>query len=431
MRRRIIADFFSHKSHVLAVCLGVSVLLLGLLPASADVTAQGWPFFATSNSSPWDQPFDRSAAREWERNPPKGYPTLSKANIEPTRKAIKRYAAIVKKGGWPRIPKAGLKGKDRKKTIEFVRRRLFLTGDLAEESGFAMTFDSYVERAVQRFQKRHGLSPTGKLDKFTVAALNVSAKVRLRQLRTNLNRIRILSAKTAKKYILVNIPAAQIEVVENDEIVSRHAAVVGKKDRQSPLLVSKVHEINFNPYWHLPQSIVRKDLVPKARRYAKRGKDILKAFKINAYNGSGRKINSKKINWFSPAVYNYSYRQDPWKDNSMGFVKINFHNTYSVYLHDTPSKRLFGRNYRASSSGCVRVQNVKQLVSWLLESNGDWGLSRVAGMEESGERRDVRLKKRVQIRLAYLTAWATKDATVHFRRDLYRRDGVGAKASAY
>ena len=115
----------------------------------------------------------------------------------------------------------------------------------------------------------------------------------------------------------------------------------------------------------------------------------------------------------------------------MGFVKINFHNKHSVYMHDTPSKSLFGRNFRAHSSGCVRVQNVQQLVSWLLTSNSDWDARRVAHMKATGERKDVRLKQRVPVYFAYLTAWSTQDGVVHFRRDLYRRDGVGVMASAY
>jgi len=229
----------------------------------------------------------------------------------------------------------------------------------------------------------------------------------------------------------VNIPAAQIEAVENDEIVSRHAAVVGKVDRRTPLLSSKIHQINFNPYWHIPQSIVRKDLVPKARLYARRNKDILSEYRIDAYTGSGRKLDPRRINWNSPAVYSYAYRQQPWKDNSMGFVKINFPNQHSVYMHDTPSKSLFGRNFRAASSGCVRVQNVKQLVSWLLESNHGWDGAKVAEMERTGARKDVSLKRRVPVYFVYVTAWATKDGAVNFRRDLYARDRVGPTASAY
>ena len=212
----------------------------------------------------------------------------------------------------------------------------------------------------------------------------MSAQARLRQLQTNLARLNTLSKSAAKKYVLVNIPAAQIEAVHQDQVVSRHAAVVGKIDRRTPLLRSRIHEINFNPYWHVPASIVRKDLVPKARQYARLGKDVLGTYRIDAYDGRGRKLDPAKINWFSKSVYGYRYRQQPWKDNSMGFVKINFHNKFSVYMHDTPSKSLFGRNFRAHSSGCVRVENVQQLVSWLLAANGGWDVRRVAQMKENG-----------------------------------------------
>jgi murein L,D-transpeptidase YcbB/YkuD len=181
----------------------------------------------------------------------------------------------------------------------------------------------------------------------------------------------------------------------------------------------------------VPASIVRKDLVPKARQYARAGKDVLSIYRIDAYDGKGRKLNPARINWNSKAVYSYSYRQQPWEDNSMGFVKINFPNGHSVYMHDTPSKSLFGRNFRAHSSGCVRVQGVESLVGWLLQPNGGWDVSRVLDMKRTGARKDVRLKKRVPVYFAYVTAWATKDGTVNFRRDLYRRDGVGAMASAY
>ncbi len=164
--------------------------------------------------------------------------------------------------------------------------------------------------------------------------------------------------------------------------------------------------------------------------YAARGKDILGTYRIDAYAG-GRKLDPRRINWNSSAVYGYTYRQQPWKDNSMGFVKINFHNAHSVYMHDTPSKSLFRRNFRAHSSGCVRVQNVKQLVSWLLGANGGWDIGAISQIEQTGQRKDVNLKRQVPVYFVYMTAWATKDGQVNFRRDLYARDQVGVTASAY
>ncbi len=389
-------------------------------------------FGGASDGVDWNQTFDRSAAREWEKNPPKGFPTLDKANIPLMKQAVKRYAAIVSAGGWRKIPKGKMGPGYRGENVALLRKRLELTGDLQKSSSYSTMYDYYVERAIKRFQVRHGLTPSGIVDRRTLMALNVTAAARLRQLRTNIARLNGLTRHTAKRYVSVNVPAQQIEVVENGRIVSRHAAVVGKIDRQTPRLRSKIHEINFNPYWNVPQSIVRKDLVPKARAEAKRGRyDLLERFKISALDGKGRKVDPRKINWNSNSVYNYRYRQDPWKDNSMGFVKINFHNKHAVYMHDTPSKSLFGRNLRANSSGCIRVQNVKQLVTWLLKDNKDWSRSRVDQMQTNGERKDVRLKTRAPVYFVYVTSWATRDGTVHFRRDLYRQDGVGATASNY
>lgn len=414
----------------LAVPAMLGIVLGSAITANADVGSEAWGQGWASPVS-YGQSYDRAVARKWESQPVKGFPTLSKSNIAPLKLAIKRYQAIVARGGWKSLPLVKLKPGVRHPAVALLRRRLELTGDLAAGHGYSNRFGYYLDPAVKRFQARHGLTPSGIVGRATILALNVPAKARLSQLRTNLVRLRILSGRAAKKYVVVNIPAAQIEAVENDEIVSRHAAVVGKVDRRTPLLSSKIHQINFNPYWHIPQSIVRKDLVPKARLYARRNKDILSEYRIDAYTGSGRKLDPRRINWNSPAVYSYAYRQQPWKDNSMGFVKINFPNQHSVYMHDTPSKSLFGRNFRAASSGCVRVQNVKQLVSWLLESNHGWDGAKVAEMERTGARKDVSLKRRVPVYFVYVTAWATKDGAVNFRRDLYARDRVGPTASAY
>jgi len=398
-------------------------------PAASASDGNSWNPFGNHTNS-YSQPYDRTFIREWEANPPRGYPTISPANIEPMKAAIKRYAEVVADGGWKPVPEVQLQAGVTSQAVGILRQRLLLSGDLKQGSSYPDHFDYYLERAVKRFQASNGLSPTGIVDKRTIAALNVPASARLRQLRTNLSRVSELARTAGKKYVLVNIPAAQIEAVENDRVVSRHSGVVGKIDRKTPLLHSTIHELNFNPVWTLPPTVISKDLIPKGREMSRRNQDVLVQYGIDAYGADGRKLDSSKINWSSSAVNNLTYRQQPGQDNPLGFLKINFHNNYSVYMHDTPSESLFGRNFRAATSGCVRVQNVEQLGAWLLADNG-WSMGQVLSMKKSGERQDVRLKRPVPVHFVYITAWATEDGVVQFRRDLYQKDGVGETASAY
>jgi len=423
---------------VLAACVGVLVAGATLAVGETAHALDDWMQFGDKPGSSWSQPFDRSFIRRWESQPRRGYTTLSKKNLEPTRAAIRQYRDIVRDGGWPRIPDVKLRSGVSDPAVAVLRKRLQITGDLKQRGGYPRTYDYYVEKAVKRAQKRHGLTPTGIVDSATRAALNVSARARLQQLRRNLSRLTTLSRQASKygRYVLVNIPAAQIEAVENGNVVSRHAAVVGKPSRQTPVLQSRIHEINFNKEWILPPTVIREDLVPKGRSMSRAGKNVLERYGIDAYASydayrRGNKLNPRSINWSSSQPLNLFYAQDPGNDNPLGFVKLNFHNAHAVYLHDTPSQSLFGRNRRAESSGCIRVQGVHQLVNWILRDTPGWSLSRVRQMERTGETLDVDVKNPVKLFMSYVTAWATPDGVAHFRRDLYGRDGVGATASAY
>lgn len=398
-----------------------------LLPARADDSATSWirfqgqPIDAVATRS-----HDRAFVREWEANPPRGYPTLSRRNIEPTKAAIKRYRAIVKDGGWPKIPgKEKLEVGITSDAVRALQQRLIATGELRGRA--TRYFDYDTEKALKRFQATNGLTPTGRLDQRTRGALNVPAKVRLNQLRINLSRLRANVQSGKRRYVVVNIPAAQIEAVQDDRVYSRHTGVVGKVQRKTPILNSNIHELNFNPVWRLPPTVVTKDLIPKGRQMAGGKIDVLTKFGIDAY-ANGRKLDPKKVKWSTRQPYGLSYRQQPGKDNPLGFVKINFHNAHSVYLHDTPSDRLFGRNFRAASSGCVRVSNVEKLTAWLLRETKGMGMADVRHYKKSGETKTIRLKRSVPLKMVYLTAWATEDGVVQFRRDLYGRDGVGKVA---
>ena len=340
--------------------------------------------------------------------------------------AIFRYGDIVAKGGWEAIPEVGA---DQGAGLAKLRKRLEITGELRSGGAFD-AFDGSLQRALKRYQAANGLMPNGAIDKRTIAALNVPAAMRLKQLKTNLTRLQQLSLTAPKKYILVNIPAAQIEAVEGQQVTSRHAGIVGKMDRQTPILRSSITQLNFNPVWTLPPTVIEKDLVPKGQDMAKRGQSVLTKYSIEAYDGNGRKLDPTRVEWGSNQSRNLTYKQQPGPENPLGFVKINFDNNFSTYMHDTPSQSLFKNNFRAASSGCVRVQYIDRLAAWLLADNG-WSHEKVLAMKKSGERKDVTLKKPVTLYFAYVTAWATPDGIVQFRRDMYQRDGVGLVASAY
>lgn len=373
---------------------------------------------------------DRQFVREWEKNPPPGFPTLSPKNVAATKAAVKRYQEIVAKGGWETVPNIKLSYGQTHFAVAVLKRRLLVSGDLKDPNNEAEYFGSELEEAVKRFQATNGLTPTGIVDERTTLALNVPATVRLRQLRNGLARIQDYVSRTSKqKYVAVNIPAAQVEAVVGDKVVSRHAGVVGKPDRATPVLSTSIHEMNFNPVWRLPPTVISKDLIPRGREMQEAGKNVLVKFGIDAYDGSGKKIDPEKINWASSQPSGLSYRQQPGKDNPLGFLKINFHNSHSVYMHDTPSESIFGRNFRAASSGCIRVANIDQLAAWLLEGTPGWSAPQIASIKSSGERKDVKLKRPVPLYFVYLTAWATPDGVIQFRRDIYDRDRSGSDAA--
>ncbi len=246
-----------------------------------------------------------------------------------------------------------------------------------------------------------------------------------------MKRLQSLTPNAAGRYVVVNIPAAQVEAVAGGEVALRQIAVVGKPERPTPEISSKIQEINFNPYWYVPRTIIIKDLVPKGREFSRRGQDMLAAYHMQAFDAAGNPLDPRQINWNSPEVYNYNFRQLPQSENSLGFVKINFPNKDSVYMHDTPLKKLFGQNVRFESSGCVRVYNVEQVVEWILRDTPGWSYERIVSMKHTGEQVDVKVAKPVPVYLAYISAWGTPDGQVNFRPDIYGLDGASTTASAY
>jgi len=397
-----------------ALLLTGTIALAGFataLPAVAQTASFG-------SQAEWVQNYDAVSRTQVTRS---ATPILSPETMSTTEQVVSRYQDIVARGGWGSVPNEALGLGSRSSTVVALRQRLILSGDLDPTAGSGDTFDSFVEAGVRRFQARHGLTPTGTLNSSTVAAMNVPADVRLQQLELNAVRLRSYSGNLGDRYVIVNIPSASVESVQNGEVANRHAAGVGKIDRQSPIFNSRIVEINFNPFWTVPASIIRKDLIPKMREDPM----YLTDHKIRIFTQSGQELDPRTVNWNSDEATRYMFRQDPGGDlNSMGFVRINIPNPHGVYMHDTPSRGIFGDDFRFVSSGCVRVQSVRDFVEFLLAETPGWDRAAINTAFQSGERLDARLSSAVNVYWTYITAWATPDGMVQFRDDIYQRDGI-------
>ncbi len=372
----------------------------------------------------WAPGFD-SGSRAAAPMPAARCATLTQSTVQSLERAIQNYSIIVRQGGWPEVPPLErLRVGARHRAVAAMRQRLIVTGDLHQAAGVNDVYDSYVDTAVRRFQVRNGLTPDGALRESTISAMNVPAEVRLRQLETNVVRVRSMSGFLGERYAVVNLPAAHLEAVENGQAVLRHTTIVGKPDRASPVLQAKIQEVNFHPFWTVPASIVRKDLIPKMQQEP----DYLYKNRIRIYDQRGRELASNQVDWFSNDATQYMFRQDPGEQNSMGTIRVNMPNSHAVYMHDTPSKNLFGEELRFHSSGCVRIQNIRDFVAWLLRDQ--WSRQQVDHAIAAGERVDAKLTRALPVYWVYITAWANPDGVVQFRDDVYGHDGLGIRPVA-
>jgi len=407
-------------------------LAAGALARAADAAEKQTPeqmldeLIQENQDSTLDSGFDNASRNV--KLPKKTLPTLSPSTAQTTEASIANYEAIVAKGGWPEVPAIaeGARVGVKSAAMPALRKRLAIAGDLELNSGDPQVFDSYVDAAVRRFQVRHGLHPDGIVHDTTLRALNAPADVRLQQLKINAQRLKTLTGNLGNRYVVANIPAAQIEAIENSVAVTRHIAVAGKPDRPSPDINSKIIQINFNPFWTVPVSIVRKDLIPKMQAEP----DYLTKNHIRIYDAKNNEQPPSQIDWYSTEAVNYKFKQDAGNFNSLGSIRINFPSPHGVYMHDTPAKNLFGEDFRFASSGCMRVQNVRELVYWILQDTPGWSRAEIDEVIQSGERKDAKVAKPVPLYWVYVTAWATPDGVVQFRDDIYNRDGFGAQVNA-
>jgi murein L,D-transpeptidase YcbB/YkuD len=342
------------------------------------------------------------------------------------RVLLSTYRKIVAKGGWPKVAKGEpLKPDMRDPRVAQIRARLKITGDITVDSADPALFDAALVMAVKRFQKRHGLDADGAAGRKTIAAMNVTADERVEQIIVNLERWRWLPENLGDRYILVNIAGFELTLVESGAVQDRMRVIVGRPFRRTPVFDSRIRYLEINPYWTVPYKLAVEDELPQILK----DPSFIDRLGFEVFR-DGKPVNPNTVQWASLSEGNFPYtlRQKPGPKNALGRIKFMFPNKFSVYLHDTPSRGLFGRAERAFSSGCIRVQRPLDLAEQVLRDTPDWDRAHIEAVLESEKNTRVNLAKSLPVHLTYATAWSGEGGTIEFRPDIYGRDKSLGKA---
>jgi murein L,D-transpeptidase YcbB/YkuD len=316
-----------------------------------------------------------------------------------------------------------------------LTRLLRLVGDLPADATLpadSQTYGGALVDAVKRFQRRHGLDDDGRLGSATIKQMNVPLPDRVRQLQLTLERWRWLPSEFSAPPIIVNIPDFRLRVLdENNKVTMDMRVVVGKAMRtQTPVFTRDMTYVVLRPYWNVPPSILRSEIIPAIQR--DRGYIARKNFEVATYDG--KVVTSGEVSDDVLAQLRAGklmVRQKPGPANALGLVKLMFPNEYNVYLHSTPSPELFSRSRRDFSHGCIRVEKPAELAAWALRNSPGWTLERVKqGMQSGKDDATVSLTKKIPVFIVYGTALAYENGEVHFSDDIYGHDAQLAAALA-
>lgn len=317
--------------------------------------------------------------------------------------ALEHYQKIARNGGWDSIQLPmdfkNFKLKDSSSLITQIRKRLIITGDLKEDSGSPI-FDESLNTGISTFQKRHGLLIDTTIGKNTIQAMNVSVEDRINTIMINMERCRWISPTISrdKEYIVVNIPAYKLTYIKNDTIALQSDVVVGTTMHQTVIFSGKMKYIVFSPYWNIPQSIIKNEVLPGIQK-------------------NSNYLSKHNMEWNKGQV-----RQKPGVRNSLGLVKFLFPNSNNIYLHDTPSKSLFQRENRAFSHGCIRVAKPKELAEAILSNDSKWNADKINQAMNKGSETWYTIKNEIPVYIGYFTAWNDREGNLNFYNDVYNRD---------
>jgi murein L,D-transpeptidase YcbB/YkuD len=312
--------------------------------------------------------------------------------------ALSTYRAIAEAGGWSSLP-LSLRVKPKKKSRQVValKRRLAIEGDLTFDDGAAV-YDAAARGAVIRFQERNGLRADGKLNEATITRLNISAAERVAQIALNMERWRMQTRELPPTRVDVNVPDATAVLYRENVPVLKMNAVVGAPGHDTPELMSMIDTIVINPPWNIPRSIIEGEIKPLLKR------------KPNY-------LTENRMYWSGDQLI-----QEPGPHNALGRIKFEFPNRYSVYLHDTPARKLFTDPERAQSHGCVRLERPLDLAEALLQGDPDWSREDIQDAIRKGDTLRVRVPQPVAVAIGYRTVFVSDDGLAQFRPDIYGLD---------
>ena len=341
------------------------------------------------------------------------------------RDALARYREEAAQGGWPLVPVAArVKPGERSAFVSAVAARLAASADYTgpvPDAHAPAIYGAELQDAVKRFQRRHGLDDDGVIARRVVAEMNVPIDARMRQIALNLERWRWLPRNLGDRYILVNIPAYQLDVWDHSQVPLSMRVVVGKKDSPTPVFEGRMTYVVFSPYWNVPPDIARDETLPALMMDAR----FLERTNMEVVDEKGTAVDPSSIDLNDPS--RYRFRQRPGGANSLGLVKFMFPNEHNVYLHDTPADSLFARASRSFSHGCVRVEQPVALAEYLLRDQPEWSPERIQEAMHADEERTVKLREAIPVYLGYWSASVTKDGQVQFAADVY---GIDARQEA-
>ncbi|TDH29205.1 hypothetical protein EXU57_03815 [Segetibacter sp. 3557_3] len=317
---------------------------------------------------------------------------------------LQRYYDIAKAGGWQpvgKLPK--LKKGAAAPEVLALKRRLQVTGEMPKGDTTDIFNDTLVG-AIKTFQQRFGYTPTGVVTEALVKEMNVPVTERLKQLLINMDRMRWMPSQPEGNLIIVNIPEFVLHVYEGDKRAFDMNVVVGKEGHNSMMFTGNLNQVVFSPYWNIPESIVKSEILPAIERNPNY---------LAQHNMEIKGTYDEGI----PAI-----RQLPGPDNSLGKVKFLFPNDFDIYFHDTPAKSLFNKDKRAYSHGCIRLSDPVKMANYLLRNNPEWTPEKIDEAMNQETEKYVKLKDAVPVVITYYTAWVDDNGLLNFREDIYGHD---------